>query len=215
MYGISNQRVCISDYLTEIFQPLLTARELSEHIDGCVKNNRESQKIIYCSFYSYAMSICDRYAGTNDDALEILNDGFLKIFKEIHKYSPAYADTIASFKGWIRKIMVYTAIDHYRKIKKHIMHGNTDPVTLQIASTQENALDKLSYQELLKAIQQLSPAYRTVFNLFVMDGLTHEEISNKLGIAEGTSKSNLAKARMHLQKILLKQTEEEYQRNAV
>ena len=161
------------------------------------------------------MSICDRYAGTNDDALEILNDGFLKIFKEIHKYSPAYADTIASFKGWIRKIMVYTAIDHYRKIKKHIMHGNTDPVTLQIASTQENALDKLSYQELLKAVQQLSPAYRTVFNLFVMDGLTHEEISNKLRIAEGTSKSNLAKARMHLQKILLKQTEQEYQRNAV
>ena len=111
--------------------------------------------------------------------------------------------------------MVYTAIDHFRKIKKHIMHGNTDPVTLQIASTQENALDKLSYQELLKAVQQLSPAYRTVFNLFVMDGLTHEEISNKLGIAEGTSKSNLAKARMHLQKILLKQTEQEYQRNAV
>jgi len=171
--------------------------------------------MIYCSFYNYAMSICDRYAGNYDDSVEILNDGFLKVFKEIHKYKPAYADTIASFKGWVRKIMVYTAIDHYRKIKKHLMHGNTDPVTLQIASAQENALDKLSYQELLKAVQQLSPAYRTVFNLFVMEGLSHDEISNKLGIAEGTSKSNLAKARMHLQKILLKQSEKELKRKAV
>src|SRR5678809_4401 len=111
------------------------------------------------------------------------------------RYKPAYADTIASFKGWMRKIMVYTAIDHYRKIKKHL-NGYTDPVTLQVASAQETALDKLSYQEILRAVQQLSPAYRTVFNLFVMDGLSHDEISNKLGIAEGTSKSNLAKARM-------------------
>jgi RNA polymerase sigma factor (sigma-70 family) len=195
---------------------LLTARELSEHIAGCVKNNRESQKIIYCSFYGYAMSICDRYSGNYDDAVEILNDGFLKIFKEVHKYQPAYADTVASFKGWIRKIMVYTAIDHYRKIKKHLANSHTDPVTLQVASTQETALDKLSYQEILKSVQQLSPAYRTVFNLFVIEGMSHEEISNKLGIAEGTSKSNLAKARMQLQKILLKkQNEPEYTRNAV
>jgi RNA polymerase sigma-70 factor (ECF subfamily) len=187
---------------------------LSEHIAGCVKNNRDSQKTIYSSFYGYAISICDRYSGNNDDAVEILNDGFLKIFKEIHKYQPAYADTVASFKGWVRKIMVYTAIDHYRKIKKHL-NGHVDPVSLQIAASQETALDRLSYQEILGAVQQLSPAYRTVFNLFVMEGLSHDEISNKLGIAEGTSKSNLAKARMHLQKILLKRTEEEYKRNAV
>ena len=187
---------------------------MSEHIEGCTKNNRESQKTIYSSFYGYAMSICDRYSGNYDDAVEILNDGFLKIFKEMHKYQPAYADTMASFKGWIRKIMVYTAIDHYRKIKKHL-NGHTDPVTLQVASSQETALDKLSYQEILRAVQQLSPAYRTVFNLFVIEGMSHEEISNKLGIAEGTSKSNLAKARMHLQKVLLKQTEQEYKRNAV
>ena len=193
---------------------MLTTRELGEHIEGCVKNNRDSQKMIYSSFYGYAMSICDRYSGNYDDAVEILNDGFLKIFKEIHKYKPAYADTVASFKGWIRKIMVYTAIDHYRKIKKHL-NGHTDPVTLQVASAQETALDKLSYQEILRAVQQLSPAYRTVFNLFVIDGLSHDEISNKLGIAEGTSKSNLAKARMHLQKVLLKQTELEYKRNAI
>lgn len=194
---------------------MLTARELTEHIEGCVRNSRESQKTIYSSFYGYALTICNRYTGNKDDAVEILNDGFLKIFKEIHKYQPAYADTVASFTGWLRKIMVYTAIDHYRKNKKHLVNGHTDPSLLQLASPHETALDKLSHEEILKAIQFLSPAYRTAFNLFVIDGLSHEEISKKLGIAEGTSKSNLAKARMHLQKILLKEYQIEYTRNVV
>jgi RNA polymerase sigma-70 factor (ECF subfamily) len=194
---------------------LLTPRELSEHIEGCVRNSRESQKIIYSSFYGYALTICERYAGTNDDIIEILNDGFLKIFKEINRYSPSYTDTVASFKGWLRKIMVYTAIDHYRKNKKYFSNEFTEPTTLQIASSQESALDKLSYEEILKAIQLLSPAYRTVFNLFVIDGLSHEEISKKLGIAEGTSKSNLSKAKVHLQRILTEEYQIEYKRNAV
>ena len=161
------------------------------------------------------MTICDRYAGNYDDAIEILNDGFLKIFKEIHRYQPAYIDTAASFKGWLRKKMVYTAIDHYRKNKKHRQIEQADPATLQIASHYETALDKLSYNEILKAIQLLSPAYRTVFNMFIFDGLSHDEISNKLGIAEGTSKSNLSKARMQLQKILSKETEIKFKRNVI
>lgn len=204
-----------ADLFTKHYKHLLTAPELSEHIEGCVRNNRESQKIIYSSFYGYAITICERYAGNNDDAVEILNDGFLKIFKELHKYKPSYADTMASFKGWLRKIMVYTAIDHFRKNKKHLVNGNTDPSQLQIATQYESPLDKLTYQEILKAVQLLSPAYRTVFNLFVIDGLSHEEISEKLGIAEGTSKSNLSKARIHLQKILLEENKIEYKRNAV
>ena len=194
---------------------MLTARELTEHLEGCVRNDRESQEILYSSFYGYALTICERYAGNNYDAVEILNDGFLKIFKELHKYRPAYADSMASFKGWLRKIMVYTAIDQYRKNKKHLLNDHADPSLLQIASHYETALDKLSYEEILKAVQLLSPAYRTVFNLFVIEGLSHDEISQKLGIAEGTSKSNLSKARMHLQKILLQDHQIEYKRNAV
>lgn len=193
---------------------MLTTPELTEHIEGCVRNNRESQKIIYSSFYGYAMSICERYAGSKEDSVEILNDGFLKIFKELHKFRPSYADSIASFKGWLRQIMIYTAIDHYRKTKKHLANHYSDPSVLQLAIHQETVLDKLSYEEILKAIQLLSPAYRTVFNLFVIEGLSHDEISKKLGIAEGTSKSNLAKARMQLQKILLKE-HTEYKRNVV
>ena len=171
--------------------------------------------MIYSSFYGYAMAICSRYAGNYEDAVEILNDGFLKIFKELHHYKPAYADTSASFKGWLRKIMVYTAIDHFRKNKKHLLNGQVDPSHLQVAAHHEDALDKITHDEIIKAVQQLSPAYRTVFNMFVIEGMSHEEIAGKLGITTGTSKSNLSKARMHLQRILIKDHQIQYTKNAV
>jgi len=194
---------------------LLSAEELTYHVGACALNSRESQKVIYNSFYGYAMAICDRYANRQDDAIEILNDGFLKIFREIHHYQPAYADVVSSFKGWLRKIMVYTAIDHFRKHHKHHMVTDLDQVVYPVASENEDAIDKLSYDEIIRAIQDLSPGYRTVLNLFIIEGLSHEEISNQLGISTGTSKSNLSKARRQLQKILLKQNQIQLARNAV
>jgi RNA polymerase sigma factor (sigma-70 family) len=194
---------------------LLSADELTYHVGACALNSRESQKVIYSSFYGYAMAICDRYTGKHDDAIEILNDGFLKIFKEIHHYKPAYADVVSSFKGWLRKIMVYTAIDHFRKNHKHQMVTQLDDVVYQMVSVNEDALDKLSYEEIIRAVQDLSPGYRTVFNLFVIDGLSHDEIAAQLGISAGTSKSNLFKARLQLQKILLKQYKIQTAKNAV
>jgi RNA polymerase sigma-70 factor (ECF subfamily) len=161
------------------------------------------------------MAICDRYTSKQDDALEILNDGFLKIFREIHHYKPAYADVVSSFKGWLRKIMVYTAIDHYRKYHKHQMVTQLDDVVYQMASVNEDALDKLSYEEIIRAVQELSPGYRTVFNLFVIEGLSHDEIATHLGISTGTSKSNLFKARLQLQKILFKKHQIQSAKNAV
>jgi RNA polymerase sigma-70 factor (ECF subfamily) len=161
------------------------------------------------------MAICDRYAGGQEDSVEILNDGFLKVFREIHHYKPAYADVVSSFKGWIRKIMVYTAIDHYRKYNKHRMATDIENVVFQIPAVSENAIDKISHEEIIRAVQLLSPGYRVVLNLFIIEGLTHDEISRKLGISEGTSKSNLAKARKQLQKILFKQNEIHLKKNAV
>ncbi len=161
------------------------------------------------------MAICDRYTSKQDDAVEILNDGFLKIFKEIHRYKPAYADVVSSFKGWLRKIMVYTAIDHFRKNHKHQLVTHLDNVVYQVATVSEDAIDKLSYDEIIRAVQELSPGYRTVFNLFIIDGLSHEEIATQLGVSIGTSKSNLSKARKQLQKILFKQNEIQIARNAV
>ena len=197
------------------YSKLLSAEELTYHVEACAGNNRESQRKLYSSFYGYAMAICDRYASKQEDALEILNDGFLKIFKEIHNYKPAYADVISSFKGWLRKIMVYTAIDHFRKNQKHKMVTQLDNVVYHIPTIHEDAIDKLSYEEIIRAIQELSPGYRTVFNLFIIEGLSHEEISRHLGISTGTSKSNLSKARRQLQKILFKQNDIKISKNAV
>ena len=197
------------------YQHLLSADELTYHIGACALNSRESQKIIYSSFYGYAMAICDRYTNKHDDTVEILNDGFLKIFKEIHHYKPAYADVVSSFKGWLRKIMVYTAIDHFRKYHKHRMVTQLDDVVYQIPSLNEDALEKISYEEIIRAVQKLSPGYRTVFNLFVIDGLSHDEIAIQLCISAGTSKSNLFKARIQLQKILLKENHIQAAKNAV
>lgn len=196
-------------------QYLLSAEELTYHVGACALNKRESQKIIYNSFYGYAMAICDRYTNNVDDAVEILNDGFLKVFREIHHYSPAYADVVSSFKGWLRKIMVYTAIDHFRKYHKQRMIMDIDPVIMQVPAKGEDAVDKLSYDEIIRGIQDLSPGYRTVLNLFIIDGLSHDEIAAQLGISTGTSKSNLSKARRQLQKILFKQNQIEEAKNAV
>ena len=194
---------------------MLSAEELSTHIEKCAMNNRESQKKIYSSFYGYAMAVCDRYTNSQEDAVEILNDGFLKIFKEIHRYKPAYSDVVSSFKGWLRKIMVYTAIDHFRKNQKHQFTTDLDNGVIQVSSGGENALDKISYEEIIRSIQDLTPGYRTVLNLFIIEGFTHEEISEKLGISIGTSKSNLAKARRQLQKILFQQNQIQLTKNAV
>ena len=194
---------------------LLSAEELTYHVEGCSLNKRESQRILYSSFYGYAMAICDRYTSRPEDAVEILNDGFLKIFREIHHYSPAYADVVSSFKGWLRKIMVYTAIDHFRKNQKHQVVTQLDNVGYHVPTVQDDAIDKISCEEIIRAVQELSPGYRTVFNLFVIDGLSHEEISNHLRISTGTSKSNLSKARRQLQKILYKQNIIQEARNAV
>ena len=205
----------LPDMAMKHYSNLLSAEELTFHVEGCARNSRESQKIIYGSFYGYAMAICDRYTSKQDDAVEILNDGFLKIFREIHHYQPAYADVVSSFKGWLRKIMVYTAIDHFRKNQKHQIVTQLDNVVYHVPTLSEDAVDKLSYDEIIRAIQELSPGYRTVFNLFVIDGLSHEEIAGQLGISIGTSKSNLSKARRQLQRILFKKNDIKLARNAV
>ena len=151
------------------------------------------------------MAICDCYAASEEDAIEILNDGFLKIFKEIHRFKPSYSNEMNSFKGWLRKIMVCTAIDHFRKNVKHKVVGELTVSSLNTYTAQESAEEKISYDEIIRAIQDLSPAYRTVLNLFIIEGFSHEEIADQLGIAVGTSKSNLAKARKQLQKKIFTQ----------
>jgi len=119
----------------------------------------------------------------------------MKVFTKIDQYKPE-----SSFKGWLRKIMINASIDHYRKEAKY---QKQDPVeTARNTFTEPQAVTNLSHEELIGLVQKLSPAYRTVFNLYVIDGYTHEEIAKKLRIAVGTSKSNLMKARENLRSML-------------
>ena len=188
--------------IKKAFSNFLSGEELKLAIEGCVLNDRLSQNRIYNSFYNYAMSICGIYTTNYEDSVEIINDGFLKIFKEIYRYQPAYADHILSFKGWLRKIMLYTTIDHFRKNQKHRFTKELDNEA-DWSSAGEDPLDKVSYNEIVRSMQKLTPGYRIIFNLFIVENFSHEEISKSLGISIGTSKSNLARGRKQLQKILL------------
>lgn len=194
----------------------LNKEELYSLLEDCLNKNRESQKKLYTIFFEYASEVCLRYASTDEDTIEILNDGFLKVFTELRKFECKHDNPIAAFKAWLKQIMVYTAIDHFRKNKKHLQNTELNEAVLMIPSIEETNLDKLSYKEIIACVQRLPPSYRTVFSLYVLDGFTHNEISKQLGIATGTSKSNLAKARMHLQKMLSGlHKNEQYEQTAV
>lgn len=143
-----------------------------------------------------------RYAHTDNDAMEIANDGFLKIFKDLSSFEARYDNVEASLKGWMKRIMVNTSIDHFRKNQKYQSNVSIDDKLFHLEDHAESSIDKLSYAELYKLVQQLSPVYRTVFNLYIIDGFKHEEIAKQLNISVGTSKSNLAKAKMNIKKMI-------------
>jgi len=139
-----------------------------------------------------------------EECEEIVNEGFVKLFKNVHQFDETrQEDTLLSLKGWFKRILINTCIDHYRKSNSSVNgHVLTNHESETIADHGENGLDMLSYKEIIEAIRLLSPAYRAVFNLFVIEGLSHEEISQTLGISVGASKSNLSKARDNLRKLL-------------
>ena len=180
---------------------------LSELLAGCLRNHRQSQELLYRQFYGYAMSVCLRYVSTREGALEVLNDGFLKVFTRLDQYDPNQP-----FKGWLRRILINTAVDHYRQEVRHQYHEDVEQIEKTAVSESADAFSQLAHEDLLALIQRLSPAYRLVFNLYVMDGFTHEEIATQLGISVGASKSNLARARENLRLLLKQINYDEYAR---
>jgi RNA polymerase sigma factor (sigma-70 family) len=176
-------------------------------LNGCRNNDRNSQKELYYILRGFAMKICYRYSSHTEESEEIMNEAFVKLFKKLDQFDEfRQEDSLLSLKGWFKRILVNTCIDHYRKnrsaVSGHILSEESD----KLPDHSENGLDILSYKEIINAIKLLSPAYRTVFNLFVIEGLSHEEISKKLGISVGASKSNLSKARDNLRKLLLRKS---------
>jgi len=186
-------------------------QQLIHIIQGCVNANRQSQKEFYHSYYGFAMGICMRYCNTNDDALEVVNDGFLKVFKSLGTFNPRHDNYEASLMGWMKTIIINTAIDHFRKNKNNYLTSEIQGTHAEVPDAAATAIDAMSYKEIISMVQSLSPSYRTVFNLHILDGYKHEEIARQLNISVGTSKSNLAKARMNIQKMLKAANEKFYE----
>jgi RNA polymerase sigma factor (sigma-70 family) len=149
------------------------------------------------------MGVCLRYAKDRDDAQDILHEGFMKVFDNLAKFSNK-----GSFEGWVRRIMVNMSIDHIRKNRQEYLIVDTvyaDKIAKKVADEPEDEdklINSITQEEVMKAMQQLSPAYRAVFNLYIIEEYSHKEIADMLDISEGTSKSNLAKAKYNFKKHL-------------
>ncbi len=161
-------------------------------IEGCILGNPRLQKLLYEKHSPKMYALCLRYAGNSDDAQDILQDGFIKVFGNIDKFKGT-----GSFEGWIRRIMVNTAIEHFRK--KNITQVIDEKTENQLADVQPNIFSQLEAKDLLEMIKKLPPGYRAVFNLFAIEGYTHKEIALMMNITEGTSKSQYARAKAWLQ----------------
>ena len=182
-----------------------TSAELKELVDGCIAGKRRYQERFFKTYYGKMMSVCLRYIHDQDTAQEIVQEGFIKVFDKLATY-----DFTGSFDGWMRRIFANLAIDHIRKTKREAfteIHDTTAATDGIVNIEMEEMLDNLGLKadRALKAIEQLSTVYKTVFNLYVFENYSHKEIADLLNISEGTSKSNFFKAKANLRKILEKE----------
>ena len=166
-------------------------------IESCRNNNRDAQYRLYNLLSGKMFAVCLRYAKHREAAEDLLQEGFVKVFTNIDKFRGE-----GSFEGWVRRIIVNTAVEHYRKSTKMYPMVNVDDVNKDIPWTDTG--DDLELEDLMKMINKLSHGYKTIFNLYVVEGYSHKEIAEMLEISEGTSKSQLARARYLLMEMVRK-----------
>ena len=176
----------------------------SDLIEGCLKGDRKMQRELYQRFAPKMYGVCLRYAGNAEEAEDILQEGFVKVFNKIGSFRRE-----GSFEGWIRRIFVNTAIEHYRKKIYLQPIGEYEETTIE--GKYLSVLDHLAEKDIIQLVQKLSPGYRTVFNMYVIEGYTHRQIADELGISEGTSKSQLSRAKQILQDLVKKFIEQRKQ----
>lgn len=167
----------------------------SDLLEGCRRGDRKMQQELYSRFASKMYGVCLRYASNVEEAEDILQEGFIKVFNKISSYRGE-----GSFEGWVRRIFVNTAIEHFRK--KIYLQPITETEENTVEGKYLSVLDNLAEKDIVQLIQQLSPGYRTVFNMYVVEGYTHKQIAEMLGISEGTSKSQLSRAKLILQELI-------------
>jgi RNA polymerase sigma factor (sigma-70 family) len=165
-----------------------------EIIDGCSKGKLRFQELLYRRFYAFAISVCIRYNPNRDDAIEVLNDSFMKVFDNIQKF-----DQDKPFKSWFRRILVNTSLDRYRENKKFFLLAEYDVSELEVATSAEIS-GKMDADEILGLLASLPELYRVIFNLYEVEGYSHDEIAGMLDIAPGTSRSHLSRAKSMLRK---------------
>ncbi|MFA5573899.1 MAG: RNA polymerase sigma factor [Brumimicrobium sp.] len=175
--------------------------QLKDLIKRCVKHEKSAQEKLFKEFYGKMMGVCMRYTKDQDQAQEVVQQGFIKIFDKLGEF-----DFKGSFEGWVRRIMVNASIDAIRKRQRRPWLSDEDFVFNTQYEEQEHDfnedLTKIKAEYAMEAIRKLSPAYQAVFNLYVIENYSHQEVAEILGISEGTSKSNLAKAKQNLREIL-------------
>ena len=178
---------------------------ITQIIRGCIKKDQRCQRIIYEQFRGYALKIVFRYIYRYENATDAVNDGFVKLFNNFEKFTIGIDDeNEAKLMGWLKKIMINTAIDQLRSSNMLPEIGGIPDEVWQITDKNNNADQLLLYNELIAVIKELPPTYRVVFNLYIVDGYTHSEIADILNTTIGTSKSSLSRARVLLQKSIKK-----------
>jgi RNA polymerase sigma factor (sigma-70 family) len=168
-----------------------------ELVKECVSGNPIAQKKFYDLFAKKMMGVCLRYMSNEDEAQDVLQDGFIKIFSKLHDF-----ESKGSLEGWVRRIMVNTALDQYRKNKKHQNDVDVDVVGYKLEKN-DFIIESITAQDLLKIIQAIPEGYRVVFNLFAIEGYSHKEIAERLGVTESTSKSQYSRAKSLLRKLMI------------
>lgn len=164
-------------------------------IEGCARHNAVSQEKLFKHFFGFTMGICLRYLPDRTLAQEALNDAFLKIFNQL----PYEYKKISSFRAWARKLIIHTAIDYFRKEKKHLYHNDYDS---EESLQTDNFFDKESAEEIIRLLRQLPPLWRVVFNLYEVEGYTHEEIAQMMHIPASSSRTYLTRAKQQLRVLI-------------
>ncbi len=173
-------------------------------IKACIKGNRKAQRSLYDEYKDGMYALCLRYGKSREDAEDILQDGFIKVFRDLHQYKP-----IAPLGAWIRKVMVNTALEHIRSSKRKVItHEYSDSALDQ--PVEQGPAGELEAKQLTLIIQSLNDDYRLVFNMFAIEGYSHVEIAEKLEISESNSKVRLNRARKMIQEMLEKHFETKY-----
>ena len=177
----------------------ITEMSDEELVRGCVAKNRQAQKVLYDKYCRKMMGICMRYAGCHAEAQDMLQEGLIKVYEKINTFG-----FHGSLEGWIKRIVVNTSLDHLRRNKNLLnqVEIETQEQTLHYSS---EVIESFSAKDLMKIIQKLPTGYRTVFNLFAIEGYNHREIAEMLNITESTSKSQFSRARSHLQQMVLEE----------